>query len=72
MTSNESRQLKPQDRVGYVDRTVSATLPIDIGTVLTNNKHAVQIQWEDVENSGCENGIGWIDHNDADVLSREV
>lgn len=71
MMPNESRQLQPQDRVGYIDKTVSATLPIDYGTVLANNKHAVQIQWEDIENSGCENGIGWIDHNDAEVLSKE-
>lgn len=71
MTTNESKQLKPGDRVGYVDRTIHETLPIDYGTVLANNRHAVQVQWEDVENSGCDNGIGWIDHNDARVLSRE-
>lgn len=71
MTSQESRKLKVNDRVGYIDKTVHETLPIDYGTVLGNNRHAVQIQWEDVENSGCENGIGWIDHNDADVLSKE-
>lgn len=71
MTSQESRKLKEGDRVGYVDATVSETLPIDRGTVLANNKYAVQIQWEDIENSGCENGIGWIDHNDASVLSKE-
>lgn len=71
MTSKESKLLKPGERVGYIDVTVHETLPIDYGTVLANNKHGVQIQWEDVENSGCENGIGWIDHNDATVLSRE-
>lgn len=71
MTTNESRKLKPGDRVGYIDKTVSETLPIDHGVVLGVTKHAVQIQWEDIENSGCENGIGWIDHNDAGVLTRE-
>lgn len=71
MTPKESKSLKPGQRVGYVDRTVHETLPIDYGTILANNKHAVQVQWEDVENSGCENGIGWIAHEDADVLSKE-
>jgi hypothetical protein len=69
MTNAESKQLKPGDRVGYL-RDLSEP-PIDYGTVLTNNKHGVQIQWEDIENSGCEDGIGWIDHNDAKVLSKE-
>lgn len=69
MTIIESKQLKPGDRVGYLDNP--AEPPIDLGVVLANSKHAVQIQWEDVENSGCKNGIGWIDHNDAHVLSRE-
>jgi hypothetical protein len=68
MTSTESKQLKPGDRVGYLH---DSEPPIDYGTVLANNKHAVQIQWEDVENSGCENGIGWIAHEDSNVLSRE-
>ncbi len=71
MTSAKSKKLKQGDRVGYVGATVSETLPLDYGTVLANNKHAVQIQWEDVENSGCENGIGWIAHEDAGVLSKE-
>jgi len=46
--------------------------PIDFGTVLANNKHAVQIQWDDVENSGCANGIGWISHEDAACLTKEL
>lgn len=71
MNSKESKSLKVGERVGYVDATIHETLPIDYGTVLGNTKHAVQIQWEDVKNSGCENGIGWIDHNDAGVLSKE-
>jgi hypothetical protein len=69
MTSTESKKLQPGDRVGYLHD--SSEPPIDLGIVLANNKHAVQIQWEDVENSGCENGVGWIDHNDAAVLSKE-
>jgi len=69
MKSTESRKLKVGDRVGYLDNPEEP--PIDLGTVLANNKHAVQIQWEDVENSGCEDGIGWIAHEDAAVLSRE-
>jgi hypothetical protein len=69
MTTAESRKLKPGDRVGYLHDPEEP--PIDYGTVLANNKHAVQIQWEDIENSGCENGIGWIDHDDAKALSRE-
>lgn len=71
MTPKESKLLKPGQRIGYVDPTVHETLPVDYGTVLANNKHAVQIQWEDIENSGCENGIGWIAHEDAGVLSKE-
>jgi hypothetical protein len=73
MTPQESRELKPTDRVGFI--IVSAKPPgppIDFGTVLSNNKHAVQIQWDDVEGSGCTNGIGWIDHNDASCLTKEL
>jgi hypothetical protein len=69
MTPAESKKLQPGDRVGYLHDPLEP--PIDLGTVLANNKHAVQIQWEDIENSGCENGIGWINHNDAGVLSKE-
>jgi hypothetical protein len=73
MTPQESRELKLTDRVGFI--TVSANPPeppIDFGTVLANNKHAVQIQWDDVESSGCTNGIGWIAHEDAACLTKEL
>lgn len=72
MKPSESKRLKENDRVGF--RDVSADPPeppMDFGTVLANNKHAVQIQWEDIENSGCENGIGWIAHEDAACLTKE-
>lgn len=68
MAPNESKRLQPGDRVEYLQDG----LPVDHGTVLVNNKHAVQIQWDDVEGSGCIDGIGWIDHNDAKVLTKET
>jgi len=65
MTPQESRRLKTNDRVGFVDVSADPLEPpIDFGIVLANNKHAVQIQRDDVENSGCANGIGWISHED--------
>jgi hypothetical protein len=73
MTPQESRKLKTNDRVGFVDVSADPLeLPIDFGTVLANNKHAVQIQWDDVENSGCANGIGWISHEAAACLTKEL
>ena len=68
MTIRESKKLQPDMRIGFLDLTLSNTLPIDQGKVLANNKHAVQIQWDDIENSGCENGIGWVSHEDAAFL----
>jgi hypothetical protein len=50
MSPQESRELKPTDRVGFI--IISAKppgSPIDFGTVLANNKHAVQIRWDDVK-----------------------
>ena len=72
MTSQESRKLKKDNRVGFLDlKNAPNETPIDYGTVLANNMHAVQIQWDDVEGSGCTNGIGWIHHNDSACLTRE-
>jgi len=72
MTTQESRKLKTNDRVGFLNlREQPDGPPVDFGTVLANNIHAVQIQWDDVESSGCTNGIGWIDHNDAACLTKE-
>ena len=52
MTPQESRRLKTNDRVGFVDVSADPLEPpIDFGIVLANNKHAVQIQWDDIENS---------------------
>jgi hypothetical protein len=73
MTPQESRKLKTNDRVGFLDVSADPMEPpIDFGTVLANNKHAVQIQWDDVENSGCANGIGWISHEAAACLTKEL
>ncbi len=72
MTKRESQKLKPKERVGFLDLVNNPHgLPIDYGTVLANNIHAVQIQWDDVKGSGCANGIGWINHNDAACLTKE-
>lgn len=73
LISEQSRRLITGDRVGFRDvRANPPEPPIDFGTVLANNKHAVQIKWDDVENSGCTDGIGWIDHNDAACLTKEA
>src|SRR5215831_7671235 len=72
MTPQQSRKLKVNDRVGFLDLKNSPDgPPIDYGTVLANNIHAVQIQWDDVEASGCANGIGWIDHNGTACLTTK-
>jgi hypothetical protein len=73
MTPQESRRLKTNDRVRFVDVSADPLEPpIDFGIVLANNKHAVQIQWDDVENSGYANGIGWISHEAAACLTKEL
>jgi hypothetical protein len=73
MTPQESRKLKTNDRVGFVDVSADPSEPpIGFGTVLANNKHAVHIQWDDIENSGCANGIGWISHEGAACLTKEL